>query len=307
MENYYFTYKIMSAILFDHNITVQIVENHQEIIKYLYLSASIPIWNEFQEYIYYNLEFYKAKSIIALDNGNFLGHVLIYTDNSDVLFFGFFWVRGSSRKVVTLLINEIVNYANNKKFSYIRGPINIPTYIYGWGFLKEGSDKNLYLGKPINSSIYQDLFLKEDFYVKFVENTWEGLFIPFNPRDLPMYDFSNYEFFYPENYEELMELKEIFLELHLKYLPASAQITPSKEGVVDDFFKFAFKYGGLEMFFFVMYLTTNEIIACGSNLINPFRRNSYGDYDSFINYSHVIVPEHRYKYINGWGKCNNGL
>ena len=49
------------------------------------------------------------------------------------------------------------------------------------------------------------------------------------------------------------------------------------------------------MIFFVKYKPENKIVACGTCLPNPFRKDAKGNYDSCIIYSSVVESEHRRK------------
>ena len=149
----------MSIIALKNELTIRFLTDKIDILKYLQIGISIPIWQELHKYILKDLEFYQTRSILLLEDGNPVGNALIYNDKSDVLYFGYFGVLNHEENKILKLMDEIVKYARKNSFKIIRGPINIPGIIYGWGFMKEGSLGNLFSGNPINPPIYQNLFL----------------------------------------------------------------------------------------------------------------------------------------------------
>ena len=139
------------------------------------------------------------------------------------------------------------------------------------------------------------MFLKAGFYVLYEEYTYEGPYLRVNPWRLKNYDFSEYEYFSPKNWQELMELKNVFLRINAENFPDSSKITPKIENLFDNYADFIVKYGGYYMFFFLRYKPTGKIIACGCLIPNPFRKNEKGIYDSFAPYSYAIDKDHRGK------------
>jgi len=279
----------------DKKISSKIISNPNEILKFLQLSISIPIWPEFHKYILCDLNFFQAKSMIFENDEEFIAHVLIYNDMDNILYFGYVGVKDHNKKIIKYLIAELTKYAREHNFKRIRGPINIPTPIYGFGFMKKGSLDDLFVGKPVNPPIYQKLFLKAGFYVLYEEYTYEGPYLRVNPWRLKNYDFSDYEYFSPNNWQELMELKSEFLRINAENFPDSSKITPNIANLFDNYGGYIVKYGGYHMIYFLRYKPTGKIIACGCNLPNPFRKNDKGIYDSFVAYSYAIEKEHRGK------------
>jgi hypothetical protein len=49
------------------------------------------------------------------------------------------------------------------------------------------------------------------------------------------------------------------------------------------------------MIIFIRYIPTQELVACGCCLPNPFRKDKNGNYDSLEAFSWAIYPEHRKK------------
>ncbi len=285
----------MSIIALKNELTIRFLTDKIDILKYLQIGISIPIWQELHKYILKDLEFYQTRSILLLEDGNPVGNALIYNDKSDVLYFGYFGVLNHEENKILKLMDEIVKYARKNSFKIIRGPINIPGIIYGWGFMKEGSLGNLFSGNPINPPIYQNLFLKNGFFIKNEQNTWEGFLPRINPWKLKAYDFSDYEYFNPKDIDDFKKYKDIFLKIQEENLPSSARITPSIANVMDNYIEYIFEFGYNFMIFFVRYKPTDEIVACGNYLPNPFRKDNMGNYDSCITYTWAVIPEHRRK------------
>ena len=281
----------MTVLPLKREINIRILSDIDEIIKYLQIGVNIPIWPELYQYIICDLEKFQAKSILLLEDGNPAGHVLIFHDKKEILYFGYFGVINHEENKISRLIDEIIKVSKTHGFNKIRGPINIPGIIFGWGFMKEGSLSNLFPCNPVNPPIYQDIFLKKDFYIANIQNTWEGYLPRINPWKIKSYDFSNYDYFNPKNLKELMELKSIFLKIQSENLPPSAQITPSGVDVFNNYTKFIFDFGYNFMVFFVRYKPTQEIVACGSYIPNPFRKDDKGNYDSCLTLTWAVVHE----------------
>lgn len=277
-------------------ITTRILTDSSEILTYLQFGTNIPILPDLSKYILHDLEYFKAKSILLLESGNPAGQVLVYDDGRDTLFFGYFGIINHNSNKINLLIDALIEFAKEKELKFIRGPINIPVIIYGWGFMKEGSFENLFIGKPVNPPIYPNSFLKKKFYVKSEQVTWLGPRLPrFDPWKLKKYDYSDYEYFYPNDITDFKKYKSEFLRIHAENLPLSAQITPNINGVFDSYVDFVFRYGFNFMIFLVKYKPTEKIVACGAYLPNPFRKDSKGNYDSCVIYTWAVESKHRRK------------
>ncbi len=274
------------------------IKQPKKILSYLHLGISIPIWPEFHKYILHDLNFFKAQSLLLIENGTPSGHMLIYDGGDNVLYFGYFGTKSHDREVIQALVSRLIVYAKKNNFKTIRGPINIPTVIYGWGFMKEGSSQDIFAGKPVNPPIYQQIFLANDFAIKIKETSWEGPLPQFDPSTLTQFDFSDYEVFWPKDWNELMDLKEIFQEHHAKYLPPSSIITPKINDLFDNYAEYVYKFGGNTMFFFVRHKPTGKIIASGSNLPNPFQKDESGNDISFVAYTVAVEPAYRKKGIS---------
>lgn len=277
------------------DLSIKLILDKSEILNYLQIGISLPIWKEFEKYIINDLRFYRAKSLLLTENGNPTGHSLLYDENTDILYFGYFNVINHEEFKIQFLIKRILKFAKENNYKVVRGPINIPTIIFGWGFMKEDSISNLFPGNPVNPPIYHKLFLDNGFKIYNIQHTWEGYLPRINPWKLKKYDFSDYEYFYPQDFEELMKLKETFLKIQSENLSKSARVTPSASSVFDSYAEFVFKFGYNFMFFFVKYIPTQEIVACGSYVPNLFRKNAKGENDSCLTLTWAVLPEHRRK------------
>jgi len=275
--------------------SVKIIDDPNEILNYLSIGISIPIWSDFKKYILYDFNYFKAKSLLLKENGNITGHCLLFDIGTDTLYFGYFGVISDDRKNISILLDELIKFAHKNKYNSILGPINIPAIIFGWGFMEEGSDTSLYIGKPVNPPIYKEIFLSSGFYLKFEEGTWEGDLVKIDPWKIKKYDFSDYELFYPKNHQEIMDLKEVFLEIHARNLPPASRITPNVADLFDNYADFILTFGDYFMFIFVRYKPTGKIIASGLCLPNPFSKDKEGNCNSLVGYSWVVESKHRNK------------
>ncbi|MGQ4873427.1 MAG: hypothetical protein ACP6IY_05060 [Promethearchaeia archaeon] len=277
-----------------NNIKFQINNNPDIILKNLHYGISIPVLKEFEKYILKDIQSANARSIILLDGNEILGHSLIFYQNN-ICYFGFFKVNNDDAELIEILMNKIISEAKELNMKQILGPINIPTIIFGWGFMKEGSKTSLSLAKPVNPPIYQEIFYKNGFNLKVEQLTWEGRLVRVNPYKNPRYNFDDYEVIFPNDRDHLMELKDIMLELHAKNLPPSARITPNIENSFENYADFVLEFGDLYMFYFTRYKPIDKIVACGTAMPNIFIKDRNGNVKDLILYSWVVEPEHRKK------------
>ncbi len=321
-------------------LAISILEEPAEILKYLHLCISIPILPKFHKYILKDLEAYNAKALILheiieypeydVKPHDVSGIVLVYEDGSDILFFGFCGVYDHDESKIEYLVENLVDYAREKGYKKVRGPINIPTVIYGWGFMVEGSNKELFIGCPANPPIYQKVFKKKGFEVLFQEDRYDMGCVVVKPYNLPklidmgirnsaeyqenkrklekdiktgkyigkpvpvgdyLYDYYNY----PK--EKMMEIKSEFASLYGKYMPDSAKITPKAEHNVENIINFIFEFGGNWMIWVVRDKKTGEMVANGYVIPNIFNKDKNDRLNSVSFHAWVVHPEHRRRYI----------
>jgi len=258
----------------------------------------LPIWAEFYPYILYDINIFHTKSLLLLEDGNIAGHVLIYHEDAETLYFGFFGVLNHEHKKIDFLISRLIDYGKMNNFLKIKGPINIPIFLYGWGFLEKNSNTNLYIGKPINPPLYQDLFIQKGFSVKTKELSLEGPVLEFSRKMLSNYDKKNYEITHPRNWKEVLDFKKTFFKLNAN-LPPGSVITPGINNLYENFADFLKNYGHLFMITFLRYKPTNQIVGSFICFPNPFRKNNKGIYDSYIAFSILIDKEHQAKGMGG--------
>lgn len=304
-------------------IKTKILEDPKEIMAHIHKGISIPILPEFRKYIEKDINVYNAKAIVLeedIDNDEFgaltdkiTGFSLVYEDGSDILYFGFFNVLDHDEDKIELLVEAIIDYAKNNRFRKIRGPINVPTMIFGWGFMVEGSKKDLFIGSPINPPIYQKVFQKMGFYILFKEDRYSMPALKMDPhKDKKLismginngdykndpFDTGDYEYYYYNpTREELMEIKDEFLELNARFMPPSAQITPRASNNYNNLVDFIHTYGARWMMWVVRHKKTNEMVANGYVIPNLFSRNKKGEFDSVSFHAWVVHEEHRRKYL----------
>ena len=267
-------------------------------MKWLYIGTEIPIWPEFFQYIIHDLKIFQAKSILLKEDGNITGNVLIFNENDEILYFGFFGVLNHDKDKITFLLNSLIEYGKLNNFSKIIGPVNIPTFIYGWGFMEKGSEASIFIGKPINPPIYQELFFHKGFTLKTKELSLEGPVVEINSKIIKNLTPENYEIFNPNSWEEVLSFKPKFFKL-IKNLPRSSSITPGTEHLYENYVEFAKTYGDLFLILFLRYKITNDIVGCFFSIPNPFRKDESDNYDSCEAFLILLEEEHRGKGL-GW-------
>lgn len=277
------------------NFSVEMIEKPSDILKYLGIGIKIPVREEFHDFILHDLTIYCAKSLILKEGKKVVAHTLAYDDGSEVLFFGFFGAIDHEEKYIEYLVEEIIKYAKKHQYKTIRGPINPPTFIFGYGFMTEDSLNDLCISKPVNPPIYQEIFFKRGFYVKTKQGTWEGNIFKVPEEELKKYDFDEYEIYSPKDWDELHKLKLPLLMLSARNLATDSQVTPSAEKLFENFFSFLKTYGNIYMVKLLRHKQSRQFVGCFITLPNPFKKNQKGKYNSFVGYSLTIDKEHRSK------------
>jgi len=287
-----------------HELNTRIITEKVDIIRYLQIGINIPVIPELYNYILEDIKSYDAKAILLEENINnerfkeytdkVVGIVLLYDDHDDTLFFGFFGVYDHDRIKIEFLVEKVIEYAKENKYKRIRGPINIPTVIYGWGFMIEGSSKDLFIACPVNPPIYQEVFTDRGFHIKFEVDRYYVPGLKINPYKLSSYDFTEYEYINPGK-ERIWDVIDEMIELHINYQPPSAQITPKKSFNFKNFVDFIYTYGREWMIWIVNHKPSNKIVACGYVIPNIFHKDKHGRLDSISFHDWVVHPDHRRK------------
>lgn len=275
--------------------SITLLNEPSEILKFLQIGTKIPIWHEFHKYILHDLKFFKAKSILLADEGNIVGHILVFDDECKNLYFGFFGVINDTKSQINFLIQNLIKYAKTNNYKKIIGPINIPAIIFGWGFMEEGSIDTLYIGKSVNPPLYNKLFIKNSFEVRSVQQSWEGELPKILLEMIKETSFKDYAVFSPTDSKELKRLLGIMIKLNLKNMPTQSIVTPRVNEVIGNYIQFSVDYGGYSLFKFIKYKKTGEIVGYMASLPNPFRKNSDDIHDSFSPFAIVIDIQHRGK------------
>jgi len=251
--------------------------NPIEILDIIQIGINLPVNSLTKPYILHDLKMFNSSSLLLVDNSKPKGHVLIYSDNEDILYFGFFGVKSPVKENISILVKWLIDYAEAKGFKFIRGPINIPTIIYGWGFSKEKSKTDLYVGKPTTPPVYYETFLQHQFLIKYEELTHETPMYRLNPYKMKKYDFSDYKVFFPKNYQDLiLNFKQEILRIHSENMPPSAQITPNVSKCFDNYADFVMKYGSKYMFNLVKFLPEDKYIAAATCVPDIFNIKEKG-------------------------------
>jgi len=277
------------------SLSVEFVENPTDILKYLQLGTNIPVREEFFDFILHDLRVYRAKSLILKEDIKVVAHTLAYDDGGEVLFFGFFGAIDHKEKYIEYLLRKLIEYARNHQYKKIRGPVNPPTFIYGYGFMTEESSDDLCVSKPVNPPIYQEIFAQLGFYIKSKQGTYEGEFVKVPEEEMKKYDFEGYEIHSLNDWDDLPEIKLPLLILSSRNLATESRVTPSPEKLVENFFSFLRTYGGVYMVKLLKHKQSRQFVGCFISLPNPFKKNQKGKYNSLVAYSITIDKEHRGK------------
>ena len=278
----------------NNSLTIEKLGSPKRIINYLQIGTNIPVWKEFHKYIIHDLKFFNANSWLIKQQGNIIGHILIY-EYEDTLYFGYLNILDNDTEKIQFIIDELKTYAKKEDLKFIKGPINVPTIIFGWGFLEKGSEMDLFLGKPINPPIYQEKFIQNDFIIVNKQNSWEGELRNFPKNLLKNYKFQGYDIILPKNWEEFLIYKENFKRLTSKNLKKNSIVTPGTSYLFDNYLNFAMEYGSPILTIFLRENKKNKIIGCLACINNPFRKNKNGIYDSFFPISFAVNKKHRGK------------
>lgn len=301
-----------------------IITNPDKILTQLHKGITLPVLPEYHKYIKRDLKAHNAKAILLeepIQTKSFgkltdpiTGMSLVYEDGSDTLFFGFFNVLDHEPDKIKCIIDAIIKYAQENDFSEIRGPINIPTVIFGWGFMVEGSKKDLFIGSPINPPIYQKIFLEYGFKVLFQEDRYDMPALKMDPHknrkliDMGInngnykkdpFDTGDYPYqFYNLDKQGMLDAKQEYTELFIDFMPASARITPKSSHAFDVLVDFIFEFGAKWMMWIVREKATSNMVACGYVIPNPFHVNKKGEINSISFHAWVVHPKHRRNYLS---------
>jgi hypothetical protein len=256
-------------------LNLLIVKEPEEILKLLQIGTNIPIWPEFEKYILFDLKHFSARSLLLTENRYPVAHVLVFHGDNKILYFGFFGASNDNQKWIEFLIDSLVEYAKDNGFESLKGPVNVPTIIYGWGFMEKGSVSSLFVHKPVNMPLYPDIFRAQGFTEVLKEYSFEGTFDPSTSDYTEGFTYEDYELLVFDTWEEMIPHKLEFLKLNVRNLPPKSVVTPSSAGVFDSYLEFIKQYGDPSMMVFTRYKKTKKIIGCLVATPNPFNANSF--------------------------------
>ncbi|MHA1414247.1 MAG: hypothetical protein ACTSO4_16740, partial [Promethearchaeota archaeon] len=279
----------------NEKLDILIIEDTEEIFNYLQLGINLPVLPEFKKFILNDLKVFNSKSMLLLEDGDICGHVLIYFSDKDCLYFGFFSVINHLPKRINFLISQLINFAKENNFEKICGPINIPTLIFGWGFLEKGCRDTIFLENPSMPDIYIELFKKNNFQIYRRYLSFEGK-IPRLPSEFFMeHNLDEFEFFSLKNWDEIDSLKDSILSLTISNLSPVSSITPHPEKVFDNFINIAKSFFIPELFIFIKHKKDNKIIGLCFGFPNIYQKDNNGNFNSIIGYLGIVDHHYRRK------------
>lgn len=254
---------------------INFIKDPNEILKLLHMGTNILFWPEFDKYILFDLKHFNAQSLLLTEGGNPVGHALVFNSDQETLFFGFFGVSNDKEDRITFLIGKLIEFAEKNVFNELRGPVNIPTIIYGWGFMEAGSSTSHLVHKPVNLRTYPDVFRKKGFLEILKEYSFEGRLDQIPPKNLKDFDFSDYELVVFNSWEEIEAIKIEFLKLNARNLSPRSVVTPVSGPIFDNYFGFSKKYGDPSMMVFAKFKKTNKLIGCCVGTPDPFNKINF--------------------------------
>lgn len=300
----------------NQNYSIRILNKPKDIIINLQLGTFIPLLPEFKSYVMKDLELFKAKALVLeeeMDTSEFggdtykiVGNVLIYDyDGKDILYFGFFGVFDHNTEKIRTLIDYLIQYAKDHGYQKIKGPINIPIVIFGWGFLVKGSQQGLHIRYPLNPPIYNELFHLKGFNAIIREVILSSPTIKVYPESIrknvngkkvPV-DFSEFEYINPGR-KGLMQLKYEFVDLLRRCLSDSATITPNPSNTYDDLVKFIHDFGAKWMMWILRHKLTKKLVGGGYVIPDIFDKDSKGNINGVNLETWVVDEEFRGKNLS---------
>ncbi|MHA2429567.1 MAG: hypothetical protein ACXACC_00905 [Promethearchaeota archaeon] len=285
---------------------VEIINKPEEIVEFLQLGINLPILPKFHKYILKAFEIFKPNAILIRNErrkdklsksliSDVLGICLVFR-HEEILLFGFFGAYNDETNIIELLIKNLLKYARTNNYKYIRGPINIPAIIYGYGFSVKTTFKEIgvnindfFIACPISQPIYYQIFLKKGFYEKYTEDFYYMPVIKLNPLKLK-YDYSDYEVLFPGKKNIWSYMNEV-LKLHIKNMPKESLITPNSPQYANIIVDFIYDFGKPWMIWLVRHKPTHKIVGTAHIVPNVFgERDSKGRYKT-ASFQHVVVDK----------------
>jgi len=275
----------------------EITTKSKKILEFLQIGINLPILPKFHKYILKAFEIFEPNALVIRKEGrkNVLGICLVF-QYEEILFFGFFGAYNDEPWIIELLIDNLLKYARRNNYKFIRGPINIPAIIYGYGFSVETRIKDigvnindLFIACPVTHPIYHQLFLKRGFYEKYKEDFYYMPVLKLNPLKLK-YDYSDYEVLFPGK-EKIRGYVNDILNLHLKNMPEESLITPNSPQYANIIIDFIYDFGKPWMIWLVRHKPTNKIVGTAHIVPNIFGERDSKDRYKTASFQHVVVDK----------------
>jgi hypothetical protein len=288
----------------------KIIENPDQILEVIQTGTHLPVLPELKKYIRFDLVDLKCKSLVIYseDQENKpIGHTLVFPINQQMLGFGYFNVQGNREDIISTLISLLISYAKDCGCSEIYGPLNVPIYIFGFGFLQEEAKPFIYGGHSFHLPIYHQLFEKHGFEIKMKYRSYEVVMVPINPYALPNLDFSDYKMCNPQTREEFDSVKGKWLDLHAMHMPSEIRLTPNPQSEVSSLVDYVFEFGYNYLLFWIEYMKSGEFVAAGAVPPNCFhlweKGPKLGHCKSYLGFDFVVAKDHRNKKLSilMWG------
>jgi hypothetical protein len=262
---------------------VKKIEVISECINLLQNGTNLPVKNELSRFIQVEFEELKVSSLIMRYKNDVVGHTIFF-DHQDILYFGFFNASHDNSEIIDYLIDCLIDIAKERKCNSIRGPINLPTLIYGWGFYESG-DTTIAAGTPYSDPCYIDVFKKRGF-MNWHRLLWFKIPIisinPTNQIDVRIADFENTDWVLP------------YIMLQEKLFPDSAKLTPGR--TMRTFLEnlaFIRQFGYKECIYHAY--DQNKLVGLGYWTPNPFDLNEQGKTKSALMMGAATDPEYQNK------------
>ena len=263
--------------------TVKIYRRKDYIFKYIHLGTNLPVLDSFKKYLYREIERMGCYSLLIFDTKKeIIGHVMLYPWG-ETLYFAFFYAKEDTFENTQILVDEIKLQAKKFYRSEIYGPVNLPPYIFGFGFSDNITDTSSFAMAPTTNPIYIEYFQKCGFKIKQGISTYKIPMAPITYEkkwDVRSADFSKAD-----------EWKQPFLELQQRLYPVTIQITPNRADSFYDVIEFIdeFAYDTIILFTYV----EEKIIGLGWASANPFDLGENGKSKSLVLFGGAVEPQYQ--------------
>jgi len=255
------------------------------IFKHLHLGTNLPVFESFRKYIYREINHMGCFSIVLKDIKlkETIAHCLLYPWER-TLYFGFFYAKGDTFNNVQLMLDEIKNQALLLNCTNIFGPVNLPPYIFGFGFSDVIIDDSIFAMAPTTNPKLIDHFIAYGFQKQQGISHYKipMLPVPYEIKwDVRSADLSNPELW-----------KKSFLELQLRVFPPTIQITPNRAKTFYDMIEFIeeFSYNAIKFAY-----VDDTIIGLGWASANPYDLGENGKSRSLVLFGGAVEPEYQAK------------